>query len=109
MDSEAVFEEEEVLHREDRDRFPLAEEDMVLKEDLEATLSYAIIAINRDTWLGIVSSGKASLESLQRWARMYNNSVAVEEEEEVVEEVELPEPRLLDLITSLNLKLGCMR
>ena len=36
--SEAVFEEEEVLHREDRDRFPLVEEDMVLEEDLEATL-----------------------------------------------------------------------
>ena len=38
VNSEAIFEEEEVLHREDRDRFPLVEEDMVLEEDLEAIL-----------------------------------------------------------------------
>ena len=40
---------------------------------------------------------------------MYNSSVAVEEEEEVVEEVEALRHRLLDLITKYNLKLGCMQ
>ena len=33
---EVVFEEEEVIHREDRVRFPLEGEDMVPEEDLEA-------------------------------------------------------------------------
>ena len=36
--SEVVFEEEEVIHREGRIRFPLVEEDMVLEKDLEETL-----------------------------------------------------------------------
>ena len=87
---------------------------MVLEEDSEATLSYAIIAIDRDTWLGIVLSRRVTWESLQQWlkvarAKMYNNLVVVEEEEEVAKEVEVPYHRLLDLVTNLNPKLECMR
>ena len=36
--SEAVFGEEEVINREDRDQFLLVEVDIVLEEDLEAIL-----------------------------------------------------------------------
>ena len=65
-------------------------------------------------WLRIISNGRATLENPHQWprvvwARMYNSSVAVEEEEEVVEEVEVSQHRLLDLVTNLSLKLGCMR
>ena len=42
-------EEEEVTNQEDRGQFPSAEADMVLEEDLEAILQYAIIVIDRDT------------------------------------------------------------
>ena len=38
MGSEAVFGEEEVINREDRDRFLLVEVDMALEEGLEAIL-----------------------------------------------------------------------
>ena len=43
------------------------------------------------------------------WAKISNNIVGVEEEEEVVEEVEAPGPHLLDLVINLNHKLGCMQ
>ena len=111
---EGVFEEEEVIHPEGRARFPMVEVDMLLEEDLEVTLSYATIAIGQDMWLKIVSNGRATSENPHQWpravwARMPNNLVTVEEEEEVVEEVEALRHRLQDLITKYNLKLGCMR
>ena len=90
---EVVSEEEEVLTRGGRARFPMVEVDMLLEEDLEVALSYVTIAIGQDMWLKIVSNGRATSENPHRWpiavwARTPNNSVTVEEEEEVVEEVE---------------------